>query len=297
MGILLGALAGGARAYDEIANDHLAAAAAWNKHLIDQQDELNKEARIEEARQAAEARGELRAERTSAREYAMKKQAAQDELAMQTDPKNVEAVAKAKAQGESILDRSRWANVNEEAAYKRKLALAGHIDNTDYEGRRLEHELRKAQIESARGGGEAGALMSKAEKERYDLLSRDRKDALDMYNSENATEGQKKQALDRYNQRTQELDTLMGYETPEKPAASTDPNGIWAEIKAQPATQGDDREALLTELRNRVKDLPLDDQFYPGDNMSLYQIKKKLSEIKGPVKTRQQRSGPGAHTR
>ena len=34
MGILLGALAGGARAYDEIANDHLAASAANNKRLI-----------------------------------------------------------------------------------------------------------------------------------------------------------------------------------------------------------------------------------------------------------------------
>lgn len=295
MGILLGALAGGAKAFDQIADDRMAATAAWNKRLLDQQDELNKEARIEEARMAAEERGELRDVRTGEREYAMKRQTAQDELTMQTDPKNVEAIARAKAQGESILDESKWANADKEAAYKRKLALAGHIespDRTDYEGRRLEHQLRKAQIDKTREDG-GGVLMSKADKQQFDMLSKDRKDALDMYNSENASEGQKAQAMARYQQRTQELDSMMGGDMEPTPV-SNDPAGLLDELKNQPAKQTEDREALLAELRDKVKTLPAEDQFYPGDNMSLYQIKKKLAELSDKPRGK---SAPGAHTR
>lgn len=85
----------------------------------------------------------------------------QNRLMDETDPEVIKRQAEAETTRQGLLDKYKYGNVGAEAAYRRKLAEAtrfGSPDHTDYEGRRLKHELTKAQIEKLRGGEEDGEL-------------------------------------------------------------------------------------------------------------------------------------------
>ena len=147
MGLLLGALAGGAQAFNEIADDHIK---QWNEKdmlSLREQMDMAKEKRIEEAQVRAGTRQEEAQIRAEDRGLLNRDKERKLELDFKTNPENVKRATDAELSGLRAKDDYKYSRGGEEAAYRGNIAQATDIDHTDYEGRALDHELKRKALE------------------------------------------------------------------------------------------------------------------------------------------------------
>jgi hypothetical protein len=147
MGLLLGALAGGAQAFNEIADDHIK---QWNEKdmlSLREQMDMAKEKRIEEAQVRAGTRQEEAAIRSENRGLLNKEKERDSEFKYNTDLANVKRATDAELYGLRAKDDYKYSRGGDEAAYRGNIARATDIDHTDYTGRALDHELKRKALE------------------------------------------------------------------------------------------------------------------------------------------------------
>lgn len=154
---LLGALAGAGEAFQDVADRRLKQYDDARLEQMRQQAEIMKEQRAEESakrlglfREEMDIRGE---NRKITNDALVRKQKMDEE----TDPEYIKRLATAETTKQGLLDAYKYGNADQEAAYKRKMALASDIDHTDYAGRALQHQLIQAKIAKLQSGegGEA----------------------------------------------------------------------------------------------------------------------------------------------
>ena len=149
---LLGALAGAGEAFQDVADRRLKQYDDARLEQMRQQAEIMKEQRAEESakrlglfREEMDIRGE---NRKITNDALVRKQKMDEE----TDPEYIKRLATAETTKQGLLDAYKYGNADQEAAYKRKMALASDIDHTDYAGRALAHEKLQLEIDKIRSG-------------------------------------------------------------------------------------------------------------------------------------------------
>jgi hypothetical protein len=164
MGLLLGALAGGAQAFNEIADDHIK---QWNEKdmlSLREQMDMAKEKRIEEAQVRAGTRQEEAQIRAEDRGLLNRDKERKSEFEFETNPDNVKRATDAELYGLRAKDDYKYSRGGDEAAYRGGIARATDIDHTDYAGRALDHELKRKALES-------GVSAKISEVDKYQLKS------------------------------------------------------------------------------------------------------------------------------
>jgi hypothetical protein len=147
MGLLLGALAGGAQAFNEIADDHIK---QWNEKdmlSLREQMDMAKEKRIEEAQVRAGTRQEEAQIRAEDRGLLNRDKERKSAFEFETNPDNVKRATDAELSGLRAKDDYKYSRGGDEAAYRGNIARATDIDHTDYTGRALDHELKRKALE------------------------------------------------------------------------------------------------------------------------------------------------------
>jgi hypothetical protein len=165
MGLLLGALAGGAQAFNEIADDHIK---QWNEKdmlSLREQMDMAKEKRIEEAQVRAGTRQEEAQIRAEDRGLLNRDKERKSEFDFETNPENVKRATDAELYGLRSKDDYKYSRGGDEADYRGAIARATDIDHTDYAGRALDHELKRKALE---GGGVSAKI---SEVDEYQLKS------------------------------------------------------------------------------------------------------------------------------
>lgn len=145
---LLGALAGAGEAFQDVADRRLKQYDDARLEQMRQQAEIMKEQRAEES---AKRLGIFKSNLELSQNQILRKQKMDEE----TDPEYIKRLATAETTKQGLLDAYKYGNADQEAAYKRKMALASDIDHTDYAGRALQHQLiqaRIAKLQSGEGG-------------------------------------------------------------------------------------------------------------------------------------------------
>jgi hypothetical protein len=165
MGLLLGALAGGAQAFNEIADDHIK---QWNEKdmlSLREQMDMAKEKRIEEAQVRAGTRQEEAQIRSEDRGLLNKQKERKSAFEFETNQENVKRATDAELYGLRAKDDYKYSRGDDEAAYRGSIARATDIDHTDYAGRALDHKLKRKALE---GGGVSAKI---SEVDEYQLKS------------------------------------------------------------------------------------------------------------------------------
>jgi hypothetical protein len=243
MGLLLGALAGGAQAFNEIADDHIK---QWNEKdmlSLREQMDMAKEKRIEEAQVRAGTRQEEAQIRAEDRGLLNRDKERKSEFDFETNPDNVKRATDAELYGLRSKDDYKYSRGGEEADYRGDIARATDIDHTDYAGRALDHELKRKALDA-----------KISEVDEYQLKSWS-KEVETLDEAINSGMLQDEALLDakvrRKNARNNINNTLAKYQgsAPESGSASKDPFNIFQE-----PNDGKESERLQEENTSKITD-------------------------------------------
>jgi hypothetical protein len=155
MGLLLGALAGGAQAFNEIADDHIK---QWNEKdmlSLREQMDMAKEKRIEEAQVRAGTRQEEAQIRAEDRGLLNREKERKSAFEFETNQENVKRATDVELYGLRAKDDYKYSRGGDEAAYRGSIARATDID----------HKLKRKALE---GGGVSAKI---SEVDEYQLKS------------------------------------------------------------------------------------------------------------------------------
>jgi hypothetical protein len=148
MGLLMGALDGGAEAFKGIADQHINQWTEERLKALQEQLGIARDKRIEEAQIRAGIRQEQSDIRKEQRGLLNRAQERKSAFDFETNPDNVKLATDAELYGLRAKDDYKYSRDDEEADYLGKKARATDIDHTDYEGRALDHELKRKALES-----------------------------------------------------------------------------------------------------------------------------------------------------
>jgi hypothetical protein len=247
MGLLLGALAGGAQAFNEIADDHIK---QWNEKdmlSLREQMDMAKEKRIEEAQVRAGTRQEEAQIRAEDRGLLNRDKERKSEFEFETNPDNVKRATDAELYGLRAKDDYKYSRGGDEAAYRGGIARATDIDHTDYAGRALDHELKRKALESG-----VSAKISEVDKYQLKSWSKEVETLDEAINSGMLQDEALLKAQVRLkNVRDNINNTLAKYQgsAPESGSASKDPFNIFQE-----PNDGKESERLQEENTSKITD-------------------------------------------
>jgi hypothetical protein len=164
MGLLMGALDGGAEAFKGLADQHINQWTAERLKALEEQVTIARDKRIEEAQIRAGTRQEEAQIRAEGRGLLNREKERKSAFEFETNPDNVKRATDAELSGLRAKDDYKYSRGDEEADYLGKKARATDIDHTDYAGRALDHELKRKALES-------GVSAKISEVDKYQLKS------------------------------------------------------------------------------------------------------------------------------
>lgn len=147
---LLGFMAGAGDAFQDVADRRLK---MYDTAQLEQMKQQAEEMKLQREEESAKRLNIFNANLDLSKDQTLRHQ----KMAEETDPEYIKRLATAETTKQGLLDAYKYGNADQEAAYKRKMALASDIDHTDYAGRALQHQLIQAKIAKLQSGegGEA----------------------------------------------------------------------------------------------------------------------------------------------
>lgn len=145
---LLGFMAGAGDAFQDVADRRLK---MYDTAQLEQMKQQAEEMKLQREEESAKRLNIFNANLDLSKDQTLRHQ----KMAEETDPEYIKRLATAETTKQGLLDAYKYGNADQEAAYKRKMALASDIDHTDYAGRALQHQLiqaRIAKLQSGEGG-------------------------------------------------------------------------------------------------------------------------------------------------
>lgn len=266
---MLGAMAGLGAGVSDVADRRIKAFGEQQMMAIKDQIDQAREARILEAQRgnmAIENQYKIESEK---RGLENDKTKAQNAIDINTDPNNISKltaaeVAKLKAKDE--YGDSRFDTELDQATRKaRALDEATYHDNTDYEGRRLSHELDRMKLDEAK---QPQFKMTKADEKRYDFL-KEQYQSLAKARGEAMDEKAKVSIMDDMDKINAQVDQLLSKYDGEskaqtKVAVDDDPLGV-------------KRDLLLKDLRKINPKVDVSEKLSNSDLQGIidYELKNK----------------------
>lgn len=179
MGMILAALAGAGQEYNKIAEQKQREWTAERLHQLQQQGEMQKEARINEYQKQAEARQQGYKIDDEKRGMLNKATERQQQLEFDTNPSNVKAKADAAISQQKAADEYTDSRFATTLSQERQLAQARHISDVDTVGRNLQHQLLQKQLDEINSSDH----LSEAKKASASAYIKDAQDATDAANN------------------------------------------------------------------------------------------------------------------
>ena len=142
---LLGFMAGAGDAFQDVADRRLK---MYDTAQLEQMKQQAEEMKLQREEESAKRLGIFKSNLELSQNQILRKQKMDEE----TDPEYIKRLATAETTKLGLLDAYKYGNADQEAAYKRKMALASDIDHTGYAGRALSHEKLQLEIDKIRSG-------------------------------------------------------------------------------------------------------------------------------------------------
>lgn len=142
---LLGFIAGAGDAFQDVADRRLK---MYDTAQLEQMKQQAEEMKLQREEESAKRLNIFNANLDLSKDQTLRHQ----KMAEETDPEYIKRLATAETTKQGLLDAYKYGNADQEAAYKRKMALASDIDHTDYAGRALSHKKLQLEIDKIRSG-------------------------------------------------------------------------------------------------------------------------------------------------